>query len=67
MKNIKDFIMIKKIIPNNICKNIIKKINQKDWSKHSWYNYADNKRSVENKEFDVLRSYEERKSSKPHY
>tara|TARA_R100001224_G_C3951999_1_gene126062 strand:- start:69 stop:617 length:549 start_codon:yes stop_codon:yes gene_type:complete len=59
MKNIKDFIMVKNIIPNNICKNIIKKINKENWSKHSWYNYADNKRSAENKEFDVLRSYEE--------
>ena len=51
--------MIKNIIPNNVCKNIIKKINKKDWSKHKWYNYADNKLSVENKEFDVLESYEE--------
>tara|TARA_Y100000004_G_C8923524_1_gene416548 strand:- start:931 stop:1479 length:549 start_codon:yes stop_codon:yes gene_type:complete len=59
MKNIKDFIMIKNIIPNNVCKNIIKKINKKDWSKHKWYNYADNKLSTENKEFDVLKSYEE--------
>tara|TARA_Y100000592_G_C5469939_1_gene318854 strand:- start:1209 stop:1757 length:549 start_codon:yes stop_codon:yes gene_type:complete len=54
MKNIKEFIMVKNNIPKDVCKNIIKKLNNEKWYKHAWYNYTNNKtNNLGNKEFDT--------------
>ena len=46
--------MVKNNIPKDVCKNIIKKLNNEKWYKHAWYNYADNKtNNLGDKEFDT--------------
>jgi|TARA_R110000796_G_scaffold56222_1_gene130475 predicted 2-oxoglutarate/Fe(II)-dependent dioxygenase YbiX len=37
MKNLKDFISVKKSIPDNVCDELLKNIKEQKWEKHKWY------------------------------
>ena len=41
MNTIKDYIMVKKCLPKEVCKTLIDECNERIWEKHKWNNYAD--------------------------
>ena len=56
MTSITDYIVVKNIIPKEVCKNIISNLEEnKPWEKHWWYDSVhDLKYTKKTKELDVL-------------
>jgi predicted 2-oxoglutarate/Fe(II)-dependent dioxygenase YbiX len=51
---VNDYIYKTNVIPEKICKELIKQINKKEWQKHRWYDYeANDYLSEKEKELDV--------------
>ena len=51
---VNDYIYTTNVIPEKICKELIKQINKKEWEKHKWYSYEKNNYTSEKKkELDV--------------
>jgi len=51
---INDYIYTTNIIPKELCKNLIKQINKKEWQKHTWHRVEnDSYASEKKKELDV--------------
>ena len=51
---INDYIYTTNIIPKELCKNLIKQINKKEWQKHTWHSVEnDSYASEKEKELDV--------------
>lgn len=41
LENVKDYIVVKNVIPKEICNNLIKDISKRNiWTKHEWQNYG---------------------------
>lgn len=51
---VSDYIYVTNVIPKEVCKNIVKKIDKQEWTKHQWYNPKSQNISSENtKELEV--------------
>jgi len=51
---VNDYIYKTNVIPEKICKELIKQINKKEWEKHKWYNNQNDRyHSEKEKELDV--------------
>ena len=60
MKKIKDYIMVAKVLPDDLCDSLIKECNAKTWSKHKWSSYNKNEFVSEaTKELDVMNCTQE--------
>ena len=60
MKKIKDYIMVAKVLPDDLCDSLIKECNAKTWSKHKWSFYNKNEFVSEaTKELDVMNCTQE--------
>ena len=55
MDKVEDYIIVKNIIPREMCQSLIDECNKKEWEKHNWYNYGTGEStSEETKELDVM-------------
>ena len=55
MNTIEDYIYVKNHIPVELCKALIDECNKKEWTKHTWNNYAEGITASEpTKELDVM-------------
>ena len=55
MNQIEDYIIVKNTIPKDLCKIMIDECNTRQWSKHTWNNYAEGTSGSEpTKELDVM-------------
>ena len=55
MNTIEDYIYVKNHIPVELCKTLIDECNKKEWTKHTWNNYAEGITASEpTKELDVM-------------
>ena len=60
MDHVDDYIMVQNLIPIQLCKVLIRGCEKLKWSKHTWYNYNEDKStSMPQKELDVVYSTEE--------
>ncbi|MGB0910195.1 MAG: 2OG-Fe(II) oxygenase [Nitrospirales bacterium] len=60
MEKVSDYIFVTNAIPQNVCADVLKDIQSKEWKKHSWYNYAaSNYTSETEKELDVQQTSSE--------
>jgi len=51
---INDYIYTTNMVPEKICKQLVKQINKKEWEKHKWHsNESDDFHSEKEKELDV--------------
>lgn len=51
---VNNFIYKTNLVPNKLCKDLIKQINKREWTKHEWYNTKQNSfHSEKQKELDV--------------
>ena len=51
---VNDYIYKANVVPKQICKDLIKQINKKEWQKHNWYDNENNSfHSEKKKELDV--------------
>ena len=54
MDSILDYVFVTNVIPQNVCKDVLKEITAREWAQHSWYNYgANNYASEKDKELEV--------------
>jgi predicted 2-oxoglutarate/Fe(II)-dependent dioxygenase YbiX len=64
---VSDYIHVTRIIPEDLCKEIIEENNSKKWQKHTWYNpQTNNSSSEKTKELDVLVNDKFHKKLTPH-
>jgi len=60
MDKVVDYINVTNIIPPQMCEEVLKDIQAKEWTKHSWYAYSGNDYSSKpDKELDVLSATQE--------
>lgn len=51
---VSDYVYVTNVIPDKVCKDLIKQINKRDWQKHKWYSASNNSYTSEKeKELDV--------------
>ncbi len=58
MNNVDDFIFTSHVIPNELCKSLIKECEEAAWTKHKWSTYGqkESEYSAEQKELDTVYS-----------
>tara|TARA_R110002051_G_scaffold231087_1_gene293057 strand:- start:117 stop:683 length:567 start_codon:yes stop_codon:yes gene_type:complete len=63
MNTIKDYIMVKKCLPKEVCKTLIDECNERIWEKHKWNNYATGiSESESTKELDTMNCTKEQQA-----
>ena len=63
MKTIEDYIYVENHIPVEVCESLVDECNKKEWSKHTWNNYASGiSESEETKELDVMACTQEQQN-----
>ncbi len=54
MDNVQDYVFVTNVIPQNVCKEVLKEISAREWVPHSWHSYSSNNYASEHeKELEV--------------